>query len=531
MIMWLFAATLCAQLLVHNGGLSGLDGETYYEVARSVIDQQRLDVDKGFNTVTGVGGHQYAKSNFGLPLLAAGVYFVSAPVSWVTPAHSQLIRMALVGASMTVLISALIIAVYLLARTLSARPSSALIVGIGAVAGTFVLPYSKEFFAEPMSALGIVIAIERALAGRPVAAGSGLAVAVLARAQSLLFIPAVLLVIARQYGVRDAMRAAWPVGAGIVLTVGYNVARFGNPLEFGYPTEGFTMPFLRGAHLLLLEPSKSVFVFVPVAVLVPWAFLRLWHQNRNALFLIGSTLALTFAVAVLWHNPNGGWCWGPRLLIPGVVPAVAALGPWIDTPRNRQLAIALFVVGFAVSAPAVAVSTQIQQLDVPSPAGGVWPPDLGLPAVGRQAELVPVAAAYTVNHLFERKTDGRNNLRYLTLWQLGLTRVFGPSGLVVALTVSLVLILVGAWTLTRCRAAYSELQTARRIDPPDRPSTESERPRRSPGQQGGGAEDTGPKTSFTSCRSTNGGMSRARRCALSTSSGGSSKFFGFVTGI
>ena len=35
-------------------------------------------------------------------------------------------------------------------------------------------------------------------------------------------------------------------------------ARFGNPLDFGYADEGFTMPFLGGAHMLLLEPSKSL---------------------------------------------------------------------------------------------------------------------------------------------------------------------------------------------------------------------------------------------------------------------------------
>jgi hypothetical protein len=34
-IVWLFVASLCTQLLLHNGGLSGLDGETYYQVARS----------------------------------------------------------------------------------------------------------------------------------------------------------------------------------------------------------------------------------------------------------------------------------------------------------------------------------------------------------------------------------------------------------------------------------------------------------------------------------------------------------------
>jgi hypothetical protein len=441
-------------LLTHNGGLSGLDGQTFYQVAKSVVDHQRLDVGSGFNTTSGIGGREYAKSNVGLPLLAAIIYSLSTPVTWIAPAHADLVRTGLVGASMTVITAAIVVAVYWLARRLAAPPPAALIVGVGAVAGTYLLPYSKEFFAEPLSALGIVIAIERALAGRPVAAGVGLAIAILARAQSLLLIPVVLWVVVLRCGRRGGIRASAPVAFSVLLTAAYNVTRFGHPLEFGYADEGFTMPFLSGAHMLLLDPSKSFVLFAPVTVLVPWAWMRLWHTNRQALVLVASTFAITFGVSALWHNPNGGWCWGPRLLLPGIAPAVATLGPWLDRPLNRRLAIALLILGFVVSAPAVAVSTQAQQMDVPPPAGGVWPPDLGLPRIGRQAELVPATAAYTLTHLFDRKNDGQNYLRYLTFWQLGLARVLGPRGLLIAFAASLVLLGMAIWCATRCRIAY-----------------------------------------------------------------------------
>ena len=457
MTLWLFVSTLCVLLLLHNGGLSGLDGETFYQVAKSAVDHQRLDVGRGFNSTTGVGGREYAKSNLGLPLLAATVYFLSTPVKWFAPRHAELLRTGLVGATMALIVAGIVVAVYRLARTLGARPSSALIVGVGAVAGTYLLPYSKEFFAEPLTALAVVFALERTLGRTAAGSGTGLAVAVLARPQSLLLIPVVLLAIAWRDGGRGVAKAAAPVAISILLTAAYNLARFGNPLEFGYRNEGFWMPFLGGAHMLLVEPTKSVLVFAPVTLLVPWAFSRLWHTNRLALFLIAATVIVTFVVTALWHNPNGGWCWGPRLLLPGIPPAVAALGPWIDRPLNRNLAIALLVLGFAVSAPAVAVSTQIQQMDVPRPLGGVWPADLGLPRVGRQAELVPVTAAYTMTHLFERTQDGRNYLRYLTFWQVALARVFGRFGLVIALVASSVLGLLAIWAATQCRAIYQAL--------------------------------------------------------------------------
>jgi len=172
MLLWLFAACSGVLLLLHNGLLSGLDGETFYQVAKSAVDQHRLDVGPGFNSTTGVGGLQYAKSGIGMPLLAGVVYAISAPVAWVAPAHGSLIRTGMVGASMPFITAALVVAVYWLARQLRSYRAAALITAIGTVAGTFLLPYSKEFLAEPLSALGLAVAIGCALSSRPAAAGA-----------------------------------------------------------------------------------------------------------------------------------------------------------------------------------------------------------------------------------------------------------------------------------------------------------------------------------------------------------------------
>ena len=268
---WLFVATSCALLLVHNGGVSGLDGETMFRAAQMAVDHQRVDVGPGFNSLAGINAHQYSRANIGLPLLAGLVYLLMAPVTWLAPGYSDFIRTAAVGAIMPLLCAGIVVAVYQLSRSLGARVSAALIVAIGTVGGTYLLPYSKEFFAEPLAALGIVIAVERALVGRPLAAGGGLAIAVLARAQSLLLIPIVLSVVVYRRGVRGGITALGPLCVAIALTVAYNIARFGNPLYFGYQDLGFSTPYLRGVGILLLSP-KSLFLFAPVAVLLPWVF-------------------------------------------------------------------------------------------------------------------------------------------------------------------------------------------------------------------------------------------------------------------
>jgi hypothetical protein len=456
MMRWLFVATSCVLLLVHNGGVSGLDGETMFQAARMAIDHQRVDVGPGFNSLTGVNGQEYSRANVGLPLLAALVYLLMAPVTWFVPGHSDLVRTAAVGAIMPLICAGNVVAVYQLARTLGARVPAALIVGIGTVGGTYLLPYSKEFFAEPLAALGIVIAVERALSSRPLAAGCGLAIAVLARAQSLLLVPIVTSVVVYRRGARGGIRALGPLGVALALTAAYNIARFGNPLSFGYQDLGFSMPYLSGVQILLFSP-KSLFLFAPVTVLFPWIFIRLWQRNKPAVVVIGSTLAITLSANAMWQDPSGGWCWGPRLLIPSIPPAIAAVGPWLDRRFNWAMAVALLVFGFAVSAPAVLLSTQIQQLHVPPPAGNVWPGDNPLPTADRQVRLVPATVAYTRAHLYERQLDGRNNLRFLNFWQLGLARIFGPRGLLMAVAASLVMLLTACYAAKWCRAAYRQL--------------------------------------------------------------------------
>ena len=162
-------------------------------------------------------------------------YLAVRPLAFAS-GHSDQVLEAAAASVMPLVTAALVVALYLLARRMGGRPRSALVVAVGAVAGTFVLPYSKEFFAEPLTALGLVAAIERLLAGRPTAAGWWLGVAVLVRPQTLLFTPVVPLVAWRQDGFRSAFRIAAGAAPGVLATVAYNMVRFGQPLRFGTKT-------------------------------------------------------------------------------------------------------------------------------------------------------------------------------------------------------------------------------------------------------------------------------------------------------
>ena len=104
--------------------------------------------------------------------------------------------MPLVGGALTA-------ALYLLGRRLDASRAAAALVAAGTVLGTYLLPYGRDFFSEPLVALGLVVMVERVLAGREAQAAGALAMAVLARPQSAAFVPLLgLFILARGGGSR-----------------------------------------------------------------------------------------------------------------------------------------------------------------------------------------------------------------------------------------------------------------------------------------------------------------------------------------
>jgi hypothetical protein len=253
-------------------------------------------------------------------------------------------------------------------------------------------------------------------------------------------------------------------------TLAYNVVRFGDPLQFGYGDVGFTTPFWNGTVGLLFHPTKSLLLFAPISFVLPFALWHLWRLRPWAFLLIAGNFVVTFATAAMWFAWHGGWSWGPRLLIPGLIPAIAAVGPWLDRPSRQRIVALLLLSGFIVSFPALIVSTQTQQRELPPISqaelwrGHYMPTQpLRSPSPLRQAQLVIPTARYSYEHAYDRQTDGRNYLRYFSLWQLGATRVLGRAGLIAGLAATALLLLgvVVAWRrVTSAAAAIVKVESA-----------------------------------------------------------------------
>lgn len=459
-LLWLFVGAAAVSLLFQEGAVTVYDGRTVYAVTQSVIERGTFAVDEELVTLAGRGSHHYSRFGVGLSLVAAVPYVLVRPLAVRTDFAEKILE-AVASSVMAFVTAALLVAVYFLGRRLNARPLDALLVGVGAVAGTFVLPYSKEFFSEPLTALCLVVAMERLLARSPLVSGWAMGAAVLVRPQSLLLAPVLGIVALWKGGIPSAVRLGAGVLPGMAAAVAYNIVRFGDPLEFGYAGFGFTNPVTVGVHGLLFEPTKSVLLFAPVVMVLPAALVFLWRSSRPAFVLLVANLGITLAVTVTWFAWHGGWSWGPRLLIPGLVPALAALAPWMTSTLRRGAVVGLLAAGLVVSFPALIVSTQTQQMEVaPIPPGTPYLPTapLASPSPVRQMQLIGPVAQYSVEHLYEREDDGLNYMRYLSLWQLGLTRIGGRAGLAVSVAGSLVLLGAAGVSVHAARSHFRALE-------------------------------------------------------------------------
>lgn len=435
-MLWLGVLAACVGFLFHAGELGWSDGRSMYEVTKSIVEDGDVAINDGV-VWRGAGGSYYSPYGIGLSLVAIVPYIVTKSVAPLTPAP-EAARQAGVAALMPVIFALLSAGFYGLCRRLEIDVRTSVVLTLGTMGGTFVVAYSKFFCSEPLATLCIVVAIERAIARSPAASGMAAAMAALVRPQFFAFTPFLLWRIHADGGIGALARSSVPLVAGLFVATGYNVVRFNDPLNFGYSNsqfpQGFTTPFLEGATGLLLSPEKSILLFAPIVALIPFGLRCLWGRNRTAFWLLTGNLMLTFTMSATWWAWGGGWMWGPRLLIPGVIPAVAAVGLWRQGKSRFASVVmcALFVLGAAVNFPAMLVGAGAQLADQP-------PPQFG-PNPLRQWSLA-VSAVTSTSTL--QAAD-------LSLWQVkAVHRLDGRVGLLLSCAISCVLLAGAALSLYR----------------------------------------------------------------------------------
>jgi hypothetical protein len=269
------------------------------------------------------------------------------------------------------------LALYIFLR-LGIAPKTSLAAAAILALATPLAAYSGWVFSEPLAAallLGAAAVLFTQSQDMPIpviralGAGALLGAAIWVRPTHVIAVPVFLLaVFVRQHikpwGVVIALAAA--AGIGVVFLLWRNQHLYGSIFEFGYPSaaEGgkalntFQTPLFTGLLGFLLSPGKSIFLFSPPILLALAGLSRLWRRDRGLAVVAGVTplvYLLFFATYTQWE---GGYCYGPRYLVPALALLGLGVAPALEAAshRVRSLAIAVFVAGFLVQVIGVTTS-------------------------------------------------------------------------------------------------------------------------------------------------------------------------------
>src|SRR5687767_13471862 len=127
----LFGFFVAVFLLFQEGGISGSDGDSMYEVTSSLVDHRDVDVSESAG-IPGVDGKHYSIYGIGLSLLGVPLYALSKIAAAIV-GHDDYVGRFFVATVLPLVVAAIAPAVYLLARRLGVDAQFALVAAVAAV--------------------------------------------------------------------------------------------------------------------------------------------------------------------------------------------------------------------------------------------------------------------------------------------------------------------------------------------------------------------------------------------------------------
>lgn len=375
---WVLLLLIAVYTLTYSGVFHSDDEMSVAAAAESLVKRGGLAIDQlrwNQDLSAGIGkygldGHLYSKYGWGASVALAPLYLAARLLPPLGNAQAANLLNIFVTALTAVLVMRC-------ARQLGTGEGTATALALLFGLATMAWPYAKYLFGEPLTGLLLLAAFHELLAHRDsrsavrlLSAGLVLAAALAVKTANAAAIPvfAVQLAFYEWEGGRGGTAAylrrlvtaglvmAAPVVMAGTITLAYNWVRFGDILDAGYlAIERFSGRLDQGLPGLLLSPGRGLIFYVPLVWLLLPALPAFWRRHRIETLVILLLAASQTLLYARWHVWFGGWCWGPRFLVPLMPFLVLALGPWLENVWQQPGAGRMRLAVGLVAAASVAV--------------------------------------------------------------------------------------------------------------------------------------------------------------------------------
>ena len=283
---------------------------------------------------------------------STGLAFLLYPLTFPFRGSDRVESVALYASGVATLLA--LLAFLSLARPLAPDPRWVLPVAIVAFLGTPVWHYGRTLFTEPyLLACGLGAYALALRAGRPFASGCLIALgATMKPPFALIALP-----LAALFGSRRKLREGVAFGCALALggalILALNHWLHGSPFRAAQPFALSAFPW--GLYGLSISPSDGVLAYSPVLLVAAAGWPGLFHRHREDAAAVLAAVALYGSFMTVWASWDGGYCYGPRYLVP-LIPffMLGLLGlPRLSAPWRRialASAIALGALSVAINA-------------------------------------------------------------------------------------------------------------------------------------------------------------------------------------
>jgi len=441
-----------------------------YFLVSAVVDYHQLSIDPYASHTQDISfhdGRHYSNKAIGAPLLGIPVYWVlrrligPADAQPLSRANRYWVRLAVSSLPYAITGAVLFHLACLMGAARADAWKMALAYGFGTLAWIHATLFSGHQTAASLGFISFYIVFRSgqsaARGGRPGPAWHCLAAGILAGLAGLADYTAwAMAVLLAAYGfslplsVKAKACFAAGVAACALVLVGYNAACFASPWSLSYAHQtvevfrqgaargvaGVTWPKADVLAALLFSPSRGLLFIMPFFVFVPAGLARMWQHRRwyrEAAFLATVSLAYLLINSGFygWH---GGWCFGPRYLVPALPFMALPLAFALDRGFALLLSMACFQIIWAVASMPHCppeILNPVAELVMPLAARGYWAQSVA--GTGGQWVVMAVVAAAVIataarpRWLFGSAgpAPGRPSLRHAAAGPLALAMAIG----------------------------------------------------------------------------------------------------------